>query len=129
MQEAAAPAPVVEAQTLPVMDFSRLNEFKEFDDEEQSMTREVVALFVADAPQRLDDIAAAIAANDAQALYKAAHALKGAASNMGATAMQGVCTQPEDAAAAAVVQSDAVAKLASLRHLWVATQAALMDWA
>ena len=111
------------------MDFSRLNEFKEFDDEEQSMTREVVALFVADAPQRLDDIAAAIAANDAQALYKAAHALKGAASNMGATAMQGVCTQPEDAAAAAVVQSDAVAKLASLRHLWVATQAALMDWA
>jgi len=126
-QEVTAQALPVQAQE-PVMDFGRLNEFKEFDDEEQSMTREVVGLFIADTPQRLADIASAIAANDAQSLSKAAHALKGAASNVGASAIQGVCAQLEHAAASAVVPADAAAKLASLRQLWGATQAALKNW-
>ncbi len=111
-----------------VMDFSRLHEFREFDDEEQTMTREVVGLFIADAPQRLDAIAAAIAANDAEALSRASHALKGAASNVGAVAMQSICASLEEVAKAADVPEDAAEKLAQLRQLWVKTRAALQDW-
>jgi signal transduction histidine kinase/DNA-binding response OmpR family regulator len=127
-EEPASPASTAQAGEPAVMDFSRLNEFKEFDDEEQTMTREVMGLFIADAPQRLSDIASAMAANDAQALYKAAHALKGAASNVGASAMQAVCAQLEEAASAGLMPADAPAKLASLTQRWDATQAALKNW-
>ncbi|QJW83867.1 hypothetical protein HK414_07245 [Ramlibacter terrae] len=91
-QQEAAAAPVATEPApgeTPVMDFGRLEEFREFDDEELSMTREVIALFVADTPVRLAAIEAAIAAGDAQALASAAHALKGAA----ATSARWRCTK------------------------------------
>ncbi len=113
---------------LSLMDFSRLEEFREFDDEDQSMTREVVGMFVADAPRRLSAIEAAIAADDAAALSVAAHALKGAASNIGAAALQTVCERLEEDAREAV-PADAAARLRHLQQLWVQTQGALAAWA
>ncbi len=74
-----------------LMDWSRLEQFKEFDDEARSMTREVVALFIADAPQRAQDLLQAVGSGDAQLLSRAAHALKGAASNVGASALTEAC--------------------------------------
>lgn len=131
---AAAPAgePPVARQAAapsegPVMDFSRLNEFKEFDDEALSMTREVVGLFVADAPCRLDDIGQAIAAGDAEELSRAAHALKGAAGNIGAVAIQAVCATLEADAKAGVV-GDMAAHMTRLRRLLDETRAALAPW-
>ena len=76
---------------VPLMDWSRLEQFKEFDDEDRSMTREVVALFIADAPKRAQDLVAAVTTGDAEVLSRAAHALKGAASNVGATALTEAC--------------------------------------
>ncbi len=108
------------------MDFGRLNEFREFDDEDLRMTREVVSLFVNDAPLRLQAIAAAVAANDAQALSRAVHALKGAASNVGAAAMHAVCIGLE---AEAQVPPDAGARLDQLHELWQETRSALEKWA
>lgn len=57
------------------MDWSRLEQFQEFDDEDRRMTREVIALFASGA------------------LSRAAHVLKGAASNVGAQAMSGLASQ------------------------------------
>ena len=48
-------------ESVALMDFSRLEEFREFDDEEQTMIREVVAMFIAEVPQRLAVIEAAVA--------------------------------------------------------------------
>ena len=48
------------------------------------MTREVIALFVKDTPERLDAMGQAAQAQDAPALARAAHALKGAAANLSA---------------------------------------------
>lgn len=78
------------------MDWSRLEEFAEFDDEAQSMTREVVGLFLADVPRRIGAIEEAWAARDAEELGRAAHALKGAASNIGALAVQAECAALEE---------------------------------
>ena len=119
----AAPAPVALG---PLMDFSRLNEFKEFDDEEQSMTREVVGLFLADAPRRLDAIAQAIASGDPDELSRAAHALKGAAGNIGAIAIQAVCAELESDAKAG--QPGPSSQVAQLRDLLAATREALAPW-
>ncbi len=76
---------------LTLMDWSRLKQFKEFDDEQGSMTREVITLFIADVPTRVRDIQAAALAFDAPALHHAVHALKGAASNVGAVALTEAC--------------------------------------
>ncbi len=111
----------------PVMDFSRLNEFKEFDDEALSMTREVVGLFIADAPRRLDAIGQAIAAGDAEELSRAAHALKGAAGNIGAVAIQAVCATLE-ADAKTGLGGDMGARMTQLHRLLDETRSALTPW-
>jgi len=109
------------------MDFGRLEEFREFDDEELSMTREVIGLFVADTPQRLAAIATAIAAGDAQALASAAHALKGAAGNVGAVALHQAGGELENLAREAM-PPDAAQRSVALQALWERTLAALTDW-
>ncbi|MBG9388922.1 response regulator [Caenimonas aquaedulcis] len=130
---AAAPAsspmaPAAPAATeSPLMDFSRLEEFKEFDDEEQTMTREVIGLFLADTPPRLDAMDAAIAAADAAALARAAHALKGGASNIGAKAIQQHADALESASRDALPE-DAALRVAKLRELWNETRETLAHW-
>ena len=124
----AAPAPSVSPATAaPLLDLARLHEFREFDDEELTMTREVIALFLADTPARLDAIGAAIEAADAQALSKAAHALKGAAGNVGAVALHRAAGTLESDAREAV-PADAAQRLAVMRELWDGTRRALEGW-
>ncbi len=112
---------------VPLLDPARLEEFREFDDEDLAMTKEVVALFVSDAPRRLDAIEEAVVAGDASALATAAHALKGAASNVGATAMQQEAAHLESEASGGSV-TGAAARLTHLRDLWSRTRAKLAEW-
>jgi CheY-like chemotaxis protein/HPt (histidine-containing phosphotransfer) domain-containing protein len=126
-EPSAAPPPAASAPEAPLMDFARLEEFKEFDDEELSMTREVIGLFLSDTPPRLEALARAIAEQDAEALARAAHALKGGASNVGAKAIQ----QHADALEAAAKESmpeDAAKRVERLRGLWEETRAVLANW-
>ncbi|RYG09651.1 MAG: histidine kinase, partial [Burkholderiales bacterium] len=134
--EGAAPAltqgkpglePPAEAETA-IMDFSRLQEFKDYDDEHLTMTREVIALLLVDAPLRLDALDAAVTARDCVALAKAAHALKGASSNVGATALQQASARLE-ADAGSGLPPDAAQRIVEMRDLWERTSAALMTWA
>ncbi|MGV3569320.1 MAG: response regulator [Ramlibacter sp.] len=111
----------------PVMDFGRLEEFREFDDADLSMTREVIALFAADTPARLAAIDAAIAAGDAQGLASAAHALKGAAGNVGALALHQAGSELEHLARE-TVPPDAARRSALLQALWQRTHAAITAW-
>jgi signal transduction histidine kinase/DNA-binding response OmpR family regulator/HPt (histidine-containing phosphotransfer) domain-containing protein len=113
----------------PLMNFARLDEFKEFDDDALSMTREVVRLFVMDSPRRIEEIAAAIGADDPDALSKAAHALKGSAGNVGAAAMQALCSALEEDTKSGGIPADASNKLLRLRNLWEQTRAGLRPWA
>ena len=127
--EAAAPAAgaTTSATEAPVMDFARLEEFREFDDEEQSMTKELIGLFFADTPPRLDAMSAAIAAGDASSLTKAAHALKGGASNIGAKAIQQHADALEGASREAMPE-DAQLRVDKLTELWEQTRDVLSRW-
>ena len=77
------------------MDWSRLEQFREFDDDALTMTREIVSLFVCDAPARLAALQAALASNNSAAISQTAHALKASASDIGASAIGDACGQLE----------------------------------
>ncbi|MDB5941934.1 MAG: response regulator [Ramlibacter sp.] len=124
---AAAAASAAEDPQRVVMDFARLEEFRDYDDEELTMTREVIELFTADAPLRLQAIAAAIAAGDAHALGQAAHALRGSAGNVGAIAIQQAAAELE-ALAVGGLPPDAAARLSRLHEFWGRTAAAIATW-
>jgi signal transduction histidine kinase/DNA-binding response OmpR family regulator len=110
-----------------LMDFGRLEEFREYDDEELTITKEVIALFVDDTPRRLDAIDAAVAAHDGQALAAAAHALKGSAGNVGATALH-VAAGTLEVEAKEGWPRGAQAQAQALRALWSATRARIGQW-
>ncbi|MDP3604788.1 MAG: Hpt domain-containing protein, partial [Polaromonas sp.] len=119
----AAPVPEVK-----LMDFERLAQFKEFDDDHLTMTREVIGLFMADASQRLDAIDQSIRAADPVALAWATHALIGATGNVGAVAMQAVCTELELAAKTGCIPADASQQFERLQSYWTQTRAVLNSW-
>jgi signal transduction histidine kinase/DNA-binding response OmpR family regulator len=128
LEKWVAERPVAAAAEPAVMTFSRLEEFREYDDEALTMTREVIAAFEADTPKRLDAIDAAVAASDAAALATAAHALKGSAGNVGATALHVAAGALEEQAKAGW-PADAADQAARLRAMWQRTQDALASWA
>jgi HPt (histidine-containing phosphotransfer) domain-containing protein len=111
-----------------MVNFARLQEFRDYDDEALTMTREVIALFLADAPLRLDAIGRALAAADRQGLIEAAHALKGSAGNVGAGAIQRSATELEESAAQGI-PANADALLSQLRTQWNETKTAISGWA
>ncbi|MCD6079389.1 MAG: multi-sensor hybrid histidine kinase, partial [Ramlibacter sp.] len=117
-------APAAEALLL---DPARLAEFREYDDEDLTMTREVLGLFLKDTPQRLQALDAAVASKDAEALATAAHALKGSAGNVGAMAIHEAASQLESLSKAGW-PGDAAERVAALRGLWARTQPLLGEW-
>ena len=125
----SASAVIGEAVSTPVlMDFERLAQFREFDDDELTLTREVIGLFVADATVRLDAIEQAICAGDAGQLSWAAHAMVGAAGNVGAVAMQSVALALETHAKTGALPVTALQELEKLRAYWLKTKAVLDAW-
>jgi CheY-like chemotaxis protein/HPt (histidine-containing phosphotransfer) domain-containing protein len=110
-----------------LMDWSRLEQFKEFDDEARTMTREVIALFITDAPHRAQDILHAYQATDSAALSRAAHALKGAASNVGASALADACFVLEQACIQGLWPKDAANQVALVAELSYKTMNALQN--
>jgi CheY-like chemotaxis protein len=120
------PVPAGTADAEPIlMDFDRLAQFKEFDDDQLSMTREVIALFRTDALQRMDAIEQAIRTHDAEALSWACHALVGAAGNVGAVAMQILAAGLEQQANAGSVPVNAMQAVEKLQSCWLKTRAVL----
>ncbi len=67
---------------------------------EAGVFAEIIRTFLRDLPGRLGDFKAALAAGDAPALKQAAHALKGAAGNIGALRLQKICRLIETLGAA-----------------------------
>ena len=121
------PGPAPESAEASLLDLARLEEFREYDDAALTMTREVVGLFLDDLPGRINAMEAAAESPDAAALATAAHALKGAAGNVGAAALHALAGALEEAAAA-TFPADAAVRVAALRDVSRSTQEALRAW-
>ena len=111
-----------------LMDWGRLDQFREFDDDARSMTREVVTLFTKEMPQRLEDIRSALLACDSAALSRAAHAVKGAASNVGAQALSEACSTLEQSCLQGQWPADAASQVTGIMQFAVKTCEALQDF-
>ena len=111
-----------------LIDWRRLEQFPEFDDADLSMTREVMMLFITEMPQRTDDIRRALAACDSAVLSQAAHALKGAASNVGAQSLSDACAALEHVCLQGLWPDDAALQVARLLVLAERSCQSLEDW-
>ena len=62
----------------------RYNELLALMDGDRELLLELIGVFLEDAPQRIQGVRGALADHDSEAVYRAAHALKGSAGNFGA---------------------------------------------
>lgn len=69
---------------LPVLDADTMEQLLSLDDGGTGLLEEMVGLFVEDTPPRIAALEAALAAGQWEAMADTAHAVKGAASTMGA---------------------------------------------
>jgi HPt (histidine-containing phosphotransfer) domain-containing protein len=86
----ADPEPV---STVPPLDDRKLREISDNDPE---FVAELLELFREEGQRRLEELHDAAADNDTQAIMKAAHALKGAGGNIGATPLHELCTRLQE---------------------------------
>jgi HPt (histidine-containing phosphotransfer) domain-containing protein len=85
--------------TVPILDPAVVESLRRLNQPgEPDVVQEVLTLFIAEAPARLAAVAAAVDAADAMGLQRAAHALKGSAAAIGATALQRICGDLEEMA-------------------------------
>ena len=83
--------------TPPALDAAVLDRLRQLNQAgEPDIVREVLTVFLADAPVRLAAIDDAIRGGEGQTLQRAAHALKGAAGSIGAHALQAYCRELEE---------------------------------
>ncbi|MDB5929587.1 MAG: multi-sensor hybrid histidine kinase [Polaromonas sp.] len=113
--------------SVKAVDFARLDGFREFDPDMETAC-EVVGLFIADTPVRLAAIAHANRQANTVSLAEAAHALKGAASNVGAQLLVGLSARIEHLASAGTIPADMDEMLGELQASWQATRTELQDW-
>ncbi len=116
-REPVAPAlPAATALDEPDLDESILREIAEFAPEDgAALLRELVAMFFAEAPARLGNLEAGIAAADCSRVTRAAHAMKGSAGNIGARKISALCGRLERQGREGL-EPDAPALVAALRE-------------
>jgi signal transduction histidine kinase/DNA-binding response OmpR family regulator len=88
------PTPRV-AESAALIDWSRLEELREYDTPDGEVVKSAVASFVTQIPDKLTILRSSVAESDGQTLRHCAHGLKGAATNIGATAVATYASQLE----------------------------------
>lgn len=91
---------------------------------EPDVLREVLSLFLADAPERLAAIDRAVVAGSGPPVQRAAHAFKGVAAAIGATELQRLCREVEEAGREGAL-TGVQARLAAVRAEYARVRAAI----
>jgi PAS domain S-box-containing protein len=94
IQEAITPIPE-DHDTSPVIDMNHLNSFTEGD---INYEQDLIDLFFSEYHKNLKSLITTVEANDNEEWKNAAHKLKGAAANLGATPLQEICLKAEEEA-------------------------------
>ncbi len=99
---------------------------RELDEGRNDLLREIIDLFLAETPPRLAAIAAAVGAGDTESLWRAAHALRSGAANLGATRVVRLCDMVEKRGRAGLLEG-VVELAAELRQAVDAALGALVE--
>jgi HPt (histidine-containing phosphotransfer) domain-containing protein len=109
---------------LPVLDGSVLDELRASVGGDEDFVRDLVQTYLLEGPQHMDQVAAAAARADAEAIVRPAHTLKSSSAALGATRMSAISKQIEFAGREGrVVDLQALADDAA--QTWTATVEAL----
>jgi HPt (histidine-containing phosphotransfer) domain-containing protein len=80
----------------PVLDQEAIDNLRMLDpDGGDTFLREIIGIFLEDAPLRIVEIDQSLAAGDAATFVRAAHTIKGASANVGAAALRAVAEKLE----------------------------------
>jgi len=80
----------------PAIDSEAIENLRALDtDGDNSFLREIIGIFLQDTPLRIADLHQSLAAGDVVRFSRAAHSLKGSASNLGATRLSGAASKLE----------------------------------
>ena len=109
----------------PVLDEAILAELSASVQGDRAFVVELINAYLADGGAQVDDIEAAIAADDAAALVRPAHTLKSSSATVGAQRLAAASRELEVAGRSGAIGS---ASAASLRADWDAAKAALEAW-
>lgn len=93
-------------------------------DDGPGFLREIIGIFLADTPSRLNEMQTALNAGDAASYGRAAHSIKGSSANLGAVAMK-VASEKAEQLAKSGTLTGAPEALAAMREEFVRTQDAL----
>ena len=110
----------------PVVDLKMIDQLLELADGEDTILREIIEVFLEDAPARIEQMRATLSADDAQSLHEAAHTLKGSCSNLGLAVLQEACAELDKRARAGALDEAAVC-LAAVEAAFAEGREALLE--
>jgi HPt (histidine-containing phosphotransfer) domain-containing protein len=109
---------------MPAIDPHAIDALRELNPGDSSFLRDLIQIFLEDAPLRLAEIDGALAAGDARKLMIAAHSLKGSSANFGADQFRRQCEAIEHCARQGVL-APVPAQLPALREEYARVAAEL----
>lgn len=81
---------------MPVIDLQAIENLRSLNpDDNDAFLRELTGIFLEDTPKRLAELDANLASGDVGAFTRAAHSIKGSASNLGATQLRSAAEKLE----------------------------------
>jgi HPt (histidine-containing phosphotransfer) domain-containing protein len=82
-----------------ILDAEVLNDLRALGGEDEpGLLTELIDIFLADAPKRLQEISTGLGANDLKTVERAAHTLKSSSANIGAIGLSKLCKEMEEIA-------------------------------
>jgi HPt (histidine-containing phosphotransfer) domain-containing protein len=112
----------------PVLDESVLTDLKVTTGDDPAFVRDLVETYLADAPTQLDEIDAAIAADDAEALIRPAHTLKSSSATVGAMRLAESSRTLEMSGRSGALDAGVRDNAESARAEWRSAEAAFRAW-
>jgi HPt (histidine-containing phosphotransfer) domain-containing protein len=113
---------------LPVVDESVLQEVLDATGGDRDFVRELIDTYLADSPEQLGAITAAIDADDAATLVRPAHTLKSSSATVGAMRLSAVARELEMAGRSGLLEPSVKEHLGAVRGEWDAAREALGAW-
>jgi two-component system, sensor histidine kinase and response regulator len=112
----------------PIVDERVLADVRASVDDDDAFVADLVRTYLADGPEHLVEIAAAVAADDAAALVRPAHTLKSSSATVGAARLSARSRRLEMAARSGTIDEAARADAEGIDDEWRATADALARW-
>lgn len=112
----------------PILDQAVLAELLASTGDDPEFVRELLETYLAETPEQLDAISAAIAADDAATLVRPAHTLKSSSATMGAMRLSALARELEMAGRSGALEAGLRRLAEDAATAWLGTADALHAW-